>query len=210
MVSQGGAMGSIDPEASSKLQVELLPGENILWAGRPNPSVIFHSDDWYLILFSLFWVAFTSFWEWGASGHFGKPAESGPSLFMMIWGIPFILVGQYMLWGRYLYDGWLKRRTYYGVTSRRILIVQDGWNRKGSFNYIDVLPTIQKEGSGTGTLWFGPKYPVVAGGRRTTRNMSRFSVGDTPVFADIDDVDSVYRMVLDRREQLTKRDTSVR
>jgi hypothetical protein len=201
-------MGLIDAEASSKLQVELLPGESILWAGRPNPSVIFHSDDWYLIPFSLFWVAFTSFWEWGVSGHFGKQPDSGPSLFMMVWGIPFILVGQYLLWGRYLYDGWLKRRTYYGVTSKRILIVQDGWNHKSRFNYIDVLPTIQKDGADNGTLWFGPKHPAVAGRWQTTRTTSRFSVGDTPIFADIDDVDSVYRMVLDLREQLTKRDSA--
>src|ERR1700678_1463345 len=153
-------MGTIDPEASSKLQTELLAGESILWAGRPNSNVVFHSDDWYLVPFSLFWVAFTTFWEWGVSGHFGNNTN-GPSLFMILWGIPFIDIGQYMLWGRFFYDGWLKRRTYYGVTSRRILIVQDGWNRKTSFNYIDVLPTIQKEGSDTGTLWFGPKYPVM-------------------------------------------------
>jgi hypothetical protein len=38
--------------------------------------------------------------------------------------------------------------------------------------------------------------------------MNRFSVGDTPAFVDIDDVDSVYRLVLDLREQLTRRDTT--
>jgi hypothetical protein len=186
----------------------MLPSESILWAGRPNPRVVFHSDDWYLIPFSLFWVAFTAFWEWGVSGHFGKQPETGPSPFMMLWGVPFILFGQYMLWGRYLYDAWLKRRTYYGVTSKRILVVQDGWNRKATFNYIDVLPTIQKEGSGTGTLWFGPRLPVMAGRGQATRSMNRFSVGDTPAFVDIDDVDSVYRLVLDLREQLTRRDTT--
>jgi hypothetical protein len=199
-------MGPIDPEASSKLQSELLSGETILWTGRPNPAVIFHSDDWYLIPFSLFWVAFTLFWELAVTGRVGTASKGEPSLFMMLWGIPFIVIGQYLLWGRFLYDGWIKRRTYYGVTSRRILIVQDGWSRKTSFNYIDVLPTIQKDGSDTGTLWFGPKYSVLGGRRQATRSMSRFSVGDTPVFADIDDVNSVYKLVLDLREQMSKRD----
>jgi hypothetical protein len=201
-------MGPIDAEATSKLQPELLSGESILWAGRPNPGIIFHSDDWYLIPFSLFWVGFTAFWEAGALGYWGNSARNAPSLFMGLWGIPFILFGQYLLWGRFVYDGWLKRRTYYGVSSRRILIVQDGWSRKSKFNYIDVLPTVQREGSDTGTLWFGPKLPVVTGGEKTTRSMSRFSVGDTPVFADIDDLDLVYRLVLDLREQLTKRETT--
>lgn len=199
-------MGPIDPEASSKLQADLLPGESILWAGRPNFRIIFHSDDWYLIPFSIFWVAFTTFWELGVSGHWNISTRNEPSLFMMFWGIPFVLIGQYLLWGRFLYDGWLKRRTYYGVTSRRILIAQDGWKRKTSFNYIDVLPTIQKEGVDVGTLWFGPKYPVIGGRGQTTRSMSRFSVGDTPVFADIDNVDSVYKTVLGLRDQLSKRD----
>jgi len=198
-------MGPSDPEASSKIRAELLSGESVLWAGQPNSGVIFHSDDWYLIPFSLIWVAFTAFWELGVSGHWGDAPKNGPSLFMMLWGIPFILIGQYLLWGRFLYDAWLKRRTYYGVTSRRILIVQDGWSRKTNFNYIDVLPTIQKEGTANGTLWFGPKYPVLAGRLQGTRNMSRFNVGDPPIFADIDDVDSVYRLVLDLRQNLSNR-----
>ena len=201
-------MGPIDPEASSKIQGELPSGETILWAGRPNPTVIFHSDDWYLIPFSLFWVAFTSFWELAVSGRVGTASKGEPSLFMMLWGIPFIVIGQHLLWGRFLYDGWLKRRTYYGVTSRRILIVQDGWSRKTRFSYIDVLPTIQKDGSETGTLWFGPKYSVVAGRLQGPRSMSRFSLGDTLMFADIDDADFVYKLVLDLREQVSKRDTT--
>jgi hypothetical protein len=40
------------------------------------------------------------------------------------------------------------------------------------------------------------------GGRgQKTRGTSRFSIGDVPVFADIDELDSVYRMVLDMREK---------
>ena len=36
---------------------------------------------------------------------------------------------------------------------------------------------------------------------RKTRDMSRFSVGDVPVFADIDDLDAVYRLTMDLREK---------
>jgi len=199
-------MGPLDPETALKLQPELLAGETLLWADRPNPNVIFHSDDWYLIPFSIAWVTFTLFWESGMLGYWGNSTKSTPSLFMALWGIPFILIGQYLLWGRYVYDGWLKRRTYYGVTSRRILVLQEGWNRKAIFSYIDVLPTIEREGSQTGTLWFGPKLPVLAGKRQSTSSMSRFSLGGTPMFADIENVESMYRLVLDLREQLTPRD----
>jgi hypothetical protein len=195
-------MGIIDPEVSSKVQPELMAGESLLWTGRPNPRVLFHSDDLYLIPFSLLWGGFAIFWEMGALGYWGNGPKGGtPSIFMSLWGIPFIVIGQYVIWGRFFYDGWLKRRTYYAVTSRRILVIQEGWKQKTSWMYITAVPTIEREGSMTGTIWFGPKSPVIAARGQKTRGMSRFSIGDVPVFADIDDLDSVYRMVLDLREK---------
>ena len=101
--------GMIDPEAALKVQPELLSSENLLWAGRPNPGVIFHSDDWYTIPFSLLWGGFAIFWEAGVLGYWGKAQSGGPSTFMVIWGIPFIVMGQYLIWGRFLHDAWLKR-----------------------------------------------------------------------------------------------------
>jgi hypothetical protein len=41
---------------------------------------------------------------------------------MVLWGVPFVVIGQYMIWGRFLYDAWLKPRTYYGITNRRVLM----------------------------------------------------------------------------------------
>jgi hypothetical protein len=196
MKQQGGAMGPIDPDASSKLQTELLPGESIFWAGRPNPSVIFHSDDWYLIPFSLLWGGFAIFWEASVLGYLGN-SKGAPSTFMSVWGIPFVVFGQYMIWGRFLYDAWLKRRTYYALTNRRVLILQEGWKRKTNSTHLVTIPSIEQEGSYTGTLWFGPKYPLLGSRRQQLRGMSRFTIGEVPVFADIDDVDSVYRLALD-------------
>ena len=192
----------IDPEASSKVQTELMSGETLLWAGKPNPSVVFHSDDLYLIPFSLLWGGFAIFWELGVLGYWGNGPRGGtPPTFMALFGIPFVVIGQYFIWGRFLYDAWLKRRTYYAITNRRVLIVQEGWSRKTNWLYISAIPTVDREGATTGTLWFGPKYSMF--GRRGQRSliMSRFSVGGTPVFADIDDLDSVYRTVLDLREK---------
>jgi hypothetical protein len=103
-------MPNIDPIAALKLQPELLSGESIYWAGMPNPRRIFHSDDWALIPFSLLWGGFAIFWEATALGYvnFGSKssAHSAPSFFVL-WGIPFVLYGQYMIWGRFIVDGWL-------------------------------------------------------------------------------------------------------
>ena len=194
-------MGAIDPDAALKIQPELLSGESLLWAGKPDPGVIFHSDDWYAIPFSLFWGGFAIFWEAGVLGYWGKSPRGGASTFMALWGIPFILIGQYLIWGRFLHDAWLKRRTFYAVTNRRVLVLQDGWKQKTITTYLGAIPTIEREGVTTGTLWLGAKYPVIAGRGQKTRDMSRFSLGNVPVFADIDDLDSVYRLITDLREK---------
>ena len=124
----------IDPLAMSNLASELGTGERLIWTGMPNPRITFHSDDWALIPFSLMFGGFTIVWETLAL------ADWTPSLGragVVLWGVPFVIVGQYLIWGRFLYDGWLKRRTYYGVTNFRALIVQQGLKRKVSSAYLD-------------------------------------------------------------------------
>lgn len=59
------------------------------------------------------------------------------------------------------------------------------------------ISIIEREGTHRGTLWLGPKYPVFGPRGSKTRSMSRFSVGDVPVFADIDDVDAVHRLLVE-------------
>jgi hypothetical protein len=62
----------------------------------------------------------------------------------------------------------------------------------------------------TGTLWFGTKYPMFTGrgSGKKTRNISRFYLGDVPVFADIEDVDSVHHLILDLREKARRESNS--
>jgi hypothetical protein len=198
-------MPNIDPVAALKIQPELLSGESIYWAGMPNPRRIFHSDDWALIPFSLLWGGFAIFWEASVLGclNFGSKssAHSAPSFFVL-WGIPFVLFGQYMIWGRFIVDGWLKRRTFYAVTNRRVLLFQEGWKPKRRLIFLESLPEISREGTTTGTLWLGPKLPTFGSRSSRLRGMSRFYVGDSvPVLADIADADGVERLILDLREK---------
>ena len=74
--------------------------------------------------------------------------------------------------------------------------------------YLEAIPTIEREGTMTGTLWFGKKYPVIAGRGQKTRSMSRFDVGDIPVFADLDDLDGVQRLVQELRESARRESNS--
>jgi len=184
------------------IQPELTTGEGVVWAGQPNGAVFFHKEDAFLIPFSLLWGGFAIFWELGAAGFWGSNSRSGnPWLFGMLWGIPFVLIGQYMIWGRFFYTAWKKKRTYYAITNRRVIVVQNGWNRQMASAYLDSLPTLIKEGrsSGIGTLRFSQAESMWSG-RRGWGTWDGMTVGNVPTFVDIDDLDYVYRLISDLRE----------
>jgi len=185
------------------VQPELTSGESVLWAGQPNRRVVFHKDDVMLVPFSLFWGGFAIFWELGAAGYWGSATWSGSSwLFGVLWGIPIVLIGQYLIWGRFFYAAWKKRRTHYAVTNRRVIVVQDGWKYQMASAYLDNLPTLTKERrtNGIGTLRFNQAESMWSG-RRGWGAWDAMTVGSVPTFVDVDDVDYVYRLVSELRER---------
>ena len=200
---------TIEPRAAAKIQPELMSGETLQWAAMPNPGVVFHSDDWSVVPFSILWGGFAIFWESGVLGYWGNGTKNHSApWFFELWGIPFVIAGQYFIWGRFLTDAWLKRRTYYAATDRRVLILQEGWKRKTRSCYLESIPEIAREGQNRGTLWLGQKLPIWGRRREAKQSMSRFDVDSSvPVLADIDDLDVVYRMIMDLREQARKENT---
>ena len=199
---------SLNPESLSAIQPELAPGERLLWAGQPKASIIFHKEDGFLIPFSLMWGGFAIFWEASAAGLWGtRPRPNPASYFFLLWGVPFVLIGQYLIWGRFFYAAWKKKRTHYGVTDRRVIVVQNGRTRKMSSAYIDTLPALIKEAGkdGSGTLRFTQAMPS---GRSGGASWDAMAMGALPTFVDIDDLDTVYRLVSDLREKKPNRFSS--
>lgn len=192
-------LAEINPIAAQKISPELFAGETLRWADIPNSRIIFHSDDWVSIPFSLVWIGFFIYGPCHGLGFAGNSRGFGG--FSEIWCIPFLLIGNYNLWGRFILDAWLKRRTYYAISNRRAFVLQEGWVRKLASTFPHELLTIEREGTNTGTLWLGPKYPILGARGAKTRSMSRFDMEDVVVFADIDDVDSVHRLLMELREE---------
>lgn len=104
-----------DVDALERLQSHVRPDEQLLWAGGPDPLVTFTANDLFLVPFTILWGGFAMVWETAA-------LTEGPVI-MKLWGIPFVLVGLYMMVGRFFCKRYAKRRTFYGVTSQRALIV---------------------------------------------------------------------------------------
>lgn len=110
-------LSAMDP--MSELQPFLLPGERLLWAGRPDPGVWFTPGDLALIPLSILWCGFAVFWEsLAVTGNGGA--------FFIIWGVPFIAAGLYFVVGRFFYKRYRKGRTIYGITPGRAIVLTGG------------------------------------------------------------------------------------
>jgi hypothetical protein len=129
----------------------LRPGERLLWEGRPDIWAYSMRGAWYLIPFSLLWGGFAIFWEVGV-------ITSGAPIFFWLWGIPFVVIGLYMIFGRLVVARREAGNTMYAITDRRVLIVAGAFRR--TFLQLDLrdLPASQLEerAGGLGTITLGP------------------------------------------------------
>jgi hypothetical protein len=191
------------------LQSELLPEERIYWSGQPSRKVVFHFQDFLLIPFSILWLGFAVFWEGSVLGIFGSHGETDLhppiSIFMALWGIPFICVGIYFFFGRFIYADIMKKWTVFAVTNQRVIAAILPRKRVNSTAFLANLPMLEKRAgrNGVGTLRFAA--PAYAGRRSyPIGTQSMLQPGEIPVFFDIEDVDRVYRLVAELREQTQK------
>jgi hypothetical protein len=84
----------MNPEASAVISRELSAGERLMWAGQPQRGGIrFQSSDILAVPFSLLWGGVTFFWE-------GMALRSGAPFFFKLCGVPFVLLGLYIIAGR--------------------------------------------------------------------------------------------------------------
>ena len=128
------------------LNSELLPDKMVLWRGKPDDKKLLSSQDIFLIPFSLLWGGFALFWE------FGVLTSGAPGLFPLF-GIPFVCLGIYFMFGRFIHKKHILKNTCYVLTNARVIVYN-----KGKITCCDYKnePTISlkmnKDGSGTITI----------------------------------------------------------
>jgi hypothetical protein len=193
-------------EIATQLQGEMSAGESLLWSGQPQQKVIFHAQDWFGIPFSLMWGGFAIFWECGVTGFWGNSqhTHSAPGFFAL-WGIPFVVAGQYLIWGRFFYTAWKKARTYYGVSSKRVLVLNTGNNRRVTDAYFSNIDSVSltTRPDGIGTIEFAPEPVAQSSWNFNNRRRGTNQIGidlSRLVFFDIENVRSVYQLIQSQRE----------
>ena len=190
MRSESGELSPVD--ARHALQRELGPQEKLLWAGQPRQGLLLRSSDALLIPFSLVWAGFAVFWE-------ASVVRTGAPFFFKLWGVPFVLVGIYIVLGRFFVDARQRRHTVYGVTNQRIVIVAGLFGRSVQSLALNMLPglSLDERASGQGTISFGAGLGTAwLQGTGWPTGRGRYA---PPCFDSIADARRVYELI--RRAQ---------
>ena len=138
-------------ELQQEIARELTGGERLLWSGQPRHGLMLRASDTALIPFSILWAAFAFFWE-------GTVWKTNAPWIFKLWGIPFVLVGIYIVAGRFVADAWMRKRTAYGVTNQRVIIIKAFRKRNIQSIALRSVPEISlsESGDGSGTITLGP------------------------------------------------------
>jgi hypothetical protein len=111
---------SADPRVAGRITSVLRPGETLLWCGKPDTKVVFRGSDILAIPFGAVFLGGSLYWIEAARSS--AQVGAGSSDFWLF-GIPFVLIGCYLLVGRFFTSWWRKRRSVYAVTSERVIAV---------------------------------------------------------------------------------------
>ena len=142
----------------------LVNGEYVLWQGMPEKGNLISRSDIFMIPFSILWCGFAIFWEITA-------ITSGAPFFFALWGIPFVCVGLYIVFGRFIWTAWTRKRTRYVITNKKIIRF-----RGKRVDMLDgrSLPPMHTEihRNGNGTIIFGTVNPYYGRSGRMSWNSS--------------------------------------
>jgi hypothetical protein len=175
---------------TTSLQNNLVSGEKILWSGQPIQGLTLTSRDVFLIPFSILWGSFAIFWELMV-----LHAPRVPFI-MRLWGIPFVLVGLYLMVGRFFFDAWLRQGMEYAVTNKRVLIYRAPPFSRFIALKLDNLPQTEliQRNDGRGTIRFGQYFGLWGRGGWYGYTPA---LDQVPQFIGIENAQKVFQLIQD-------------
>jgi hypothetical protein len=185
----------------------LLEREDILWTGRPISGLLFSGADIFLIPFSLVWGGFAVLWETLVLGLLAQTLLAGQyeaafSLVLFaLFGIPFVLVGLYLIAGRFVLDARVRAGTRYALTNRRVLILRIAPFARFTALSLDQLAdaSLSEGRAGRGTIHFGPQ--TASWGRQNTWMPW---LDRTPQFFRIENAGSVFQQIQEAAQKRSR------
>ncbi len=144
-------------DANRIIQSELEPRESLLWAGQPQQGARLRGSDIFLVPFSLMWGGFAIFWEYSV-------IEQGAPFFFTLFGVPFVLIGIYLIFGRFYVDSKQRHKTFYGISNERVIIVSGLFRKNVKSLNIRTLTdvSLSESSNGRGSITFGHSMPFAS------------------------------------------------
>jgi hypothetical protein len=136
-------------DQSQAVRAQLESGEQLIWSGQPRQGLVLRPSDRFMIPFSLLWGGFAIFWE-------TTVILTGAPIFFWLFGVPFVLVGLYLIFGRFFTDARARASTFYGVTNDRIIITSGKHGKRVQSLSLSMLGDISldERADGSGTIIF--------------------------------------------------------
>ena len=181
---------------SEELRRTLLSGEHVLWEGQPYSGLILRPIEAFLIPFSILWGGFAVFWNVSV----WLEDQNSSNLPFKLFGLPFLIAGLYITFGRFVIDAKLRKSLRYAVTDRRILIYRQG--RGPTVKSVDIKRLLSIDLSerqdGSGTIRFGAALSLLNG---QNFGIWQPTFDATPQFLRIPNVRFVYELIQRQTEQ---------
>ncbi|OIO70179.1 MAG: hypothetical protein AUJ57_08525 [Zetaproteobacteria bacterium CG1_02_53_45] len=139
------------------LNAELNEGETLLWSDQPRQGLFLRPSDTVMIPFSLIWGGFALMWEY--------EVISGDAPWLLaLFGLPFVIVGLYLIAGRFFYDAKIREKTFYGITDHRIIILSGINTKQARYMPIDEIEDLYlfEKPDGSGAIVLGPEAITTA------------------------------------------------
>jgi hypothetical protein len=180
------------------LRRELTTGERLLWSAQPRGKrLIAGLAIW---IFAIPWTAFALFWEtmaflpWAGETHTPDSVRLSFGIIMPLFGIPFVLIGFWMLW-KPIAAMRQAKSTVYALTDRRLFRLVGGRNKKLETVLLNQIGPMDRSESadGWGNLRIQTHSRVDSDGDRITE---RFEVLGVP------DIARLERLIIENRESL--------
>ena len=172
---------------AQELRAEIDPQERLIWTGAPQPGLRFERGDLFAVPFSFLWGGFAIYWMVGV-------VTSGAPTFFVLFGIPFVAIGVYLIVGRFFTDSLRRARTRYALTNERALILSRFMGRTLQSVSVEDMGSVELIGVKTIRL---TRDPIPSAGMLPRSwSMTR---GRGSAFEDVEDAPAVLARIRELR-----------
>ena len=187
----------------------LEPGETILWQGQPERGIVWRDALSPLGLFGVVFTGFSLFWILAAASMLAE-GPGFPFTLFPLFGLPFLLVGLFLMGGHVVLDAYVRATTWYTLTDRTAFVARAVLGKRTLESYpIASMDRLELADGVPGDVIFGMArhtYPDRVARQGRSRNKLVTGTRTQLGFRKITEARKVWRILQDRRAALRHMD----